>query len=187
VSRAVVVLAAALLLGAACSVANPFAPSNASAKQNAQEMALKFAQCMRQHGVNLPDPGANGAFQINGRAAGASPAPKDEPQTGGPQGIDIQSSQFQAAQQACKQYEPNGAQGANGPSQQQLDAMAKFAQCMRQHGIPMQDPKASGGGISISASPGSVDPGSDQFKQAQQACQHLMPGGGQGVTTQKNG
>jgi hypothetical protein len=180
VSRAVAVLAATLFLAAGCGVANPFAPSNASAKQNAQELALKFAQCMRQHGVNLPDPGANGAFINSSGTGGTNGSPQS---TGGPKGIDPQSSQFQAAQNACKQYQPNGAQGADRPSQQQLDAMAKFAQCMRQHGIPMQDPKASGGGISIEASPGSVDPGSDQFKQAQQACQHLMPGGGQGLAT----
>jgi hypothetical protein len=169
------VLAVAMLLATGCSVANPFAPSNAAAKTSAEQLALEWTQCMRQHGVNVSDPTGNGAIRIQssappGSASSNAPTTGTATTGGGPAG----DPTFQAAFNACKQYQPRGRQGSGPPSQQQLDALAKFAQCMRDHGIPMQDPQAqSNGAISIGGG-GAVDPNSDQFKQAQQACQHFM-------------
>ncbi len=177
--RALVVLGALTLLAAGCSVANPFAPAGASAKQASQEQALKWAQCMRQHGVNVSDPGANGGVRIqatpggtgdSGGASGGGGAV-----TGGTNGSGAGAPpEIQAAMDACKQYRPNGGRAAGPPSQAMIDAGARYAQCMRSHGIPIQDPTVSGGGVSIQASPGAFDPSSDQFKQAQQACQHYL-------------
>jgi hypothetical protein len=170
-----VVLAAAMLPATGCSVANPFAPSNAAARTSTEQLALKWAGCMRQHGVNVSDPTANGAIRIQSSAPPGS-SRSDGPSSsgnattgGGPAG----DPTFQAASNACKQYQPSGGQSSGPPSQQQLDAVTKFAQCMRDHGIPVQDPQARSGGILIGGS-GAVDPSSDQFKQAQQACQHFM-------------
>ena len=163
VPRALVLLGVTLLLAAGCSVANPFSPSSVAAKQRSQDMALKWAQCMRQHGVNMPDP-VNGVIR-----AQASPGPNGEATT-----LDPNSQQFQDAQNACKQYSPNGGQAGGAPSQAMIDAATKYAQCMRSHGVPIQDPNTSGGGIAIEASPGAFDPNSDQFKQAQSACQHYL-------------
>jgi hypothetical protein len=172
--RALLVLVAALVLAAGCGVANPFAP--AASKSSNQELALKWAQCMRSHGVNVPDPNSNGQIQIRSTAAPAGSGSGDTGTGTGtgtqPKGPDDPT--FQAAQNACKQYQPGGAQGNGRPSQQQIDAMTKFAQCMRDHGIPMQDPQTSGGGVRIGSGPGGPDPNSDQFKQAQSACQHFM-------------
>jgi hypothetical protein len=66
--------------------------------QAAQTLAngLKFSKCMREHGItNYPDPGPHngpgGGWGIN------------------LSGIDLNSPQFQAAQQACRHYQvPNG-------------------------------------------------------------------------------
>jgi len=155
--RALVVLAAAPLLATAC-VGNPFAPKDTAAQQkhDAEQMALKWAQCMRDHGVNVPDPGQGRPVRIQGEA-------QDQ-------------QQVQDAMNACQRYQPKGGNGPGQVDQKTLDQLTKFAQCMRDHGIPMQDPKASGGGVQItSGGQGSVDPESDQFKQAQQACQHYLP------------
>jgi hypothetical protein len=57
-----------------------------------QAKLLRFAQCMRSHGItNFPDP----------TSMGLSP----------PDGIDRQSSQFQSAQQACASLLPGQGQG----------------------------------------------------------------------------
>ena len=190
-----VTLAVAALALGACSVANPFAASGTSANQSAQELALKWAQCMRQHGVNIPDPNGNGFFVRNGTAPSAGGSPSSG-NTSAPVGIDPGSPQFQAAQNACKKYQPQGARAGGPPSQQQIDDLTRFAQCMRQHGIPMSDPQVSSDGrvsITASAPPSSASVNSDQFQQAQQACQHNLPGGappkagGAGTGGQRNG
>jgi hypothetical protein len=180
VIRVTLALAAAAALAAACGVANPFSP--AAASSNRQDELLKWAQCMRQHGVNVPDP-VNGQIRITvtpgpGRTAPASNGPVE----GNPQ--------FQAAQNACKQYEPNGGNGSGPPSQAEIDQATKFTQCMRDHGIPMQDPKVQGGGIAFQGGgPGApgIDPNSSQFQQAQQACAKYLPGNGSGKTTTSGG
>jgi len=181
---ALVALAVATLMAAACSVANPFAPSNAAARSNAEQLALKFAQCMRQHGVNVSDPSGNGGVRIQSTGAppgssspgsGAGSSAGTGTTSGGQNGSGPAADPtVQAAMDACKQYRPDGGRSSGPPSQQMVDAATKFAQCMRDHGIPMQDPQVSGNRVAIQSSPGAFDPSSDQFKQAQQACQHFM-------------
>ncbi len=180
VLRALVVLGALPLLAAGCSVPNPFAPAGASAKQASQEQALKWAQCMRQHGVDVSDPGANGSVRVqatpggSGDSGGAATGSGGAVSGGGNGSGAGAPPEIQSAMDACKQYRPNGGQAAGPPSQAMIDAGARYAQCMRDHGIPIQDPTVSGSGVSIQASPGAFDPNSDQFKQAQQACQHYL-------------
>ena len=53
-----------------------------------QDKMLEFAQCMRDNGVDFPDPDVSGG---GGRI-----------QIGGPGGIDPSSKDFQAAQEACQ-------------------------------------------------------------------------------------
>src|ERR1041385_1549176 len=172
-ARSLVVLAALPLLAAACGVANPFAPANAA--NNADQMRLKWAQCMRQHGVTVPAPGPGGAGGVN---INVQASPGD----GGP---DAAEQQVQTAMDACKKYRPNGGQGSPQNNQQMLDQAIKFSQCMRDHGVNMPDPQPVGsGGIRIAASPGALDPTSDQFKQAQEACKQYQP---KGATTQAGG
>jgi hypothetical protein len=183
-TRILVALAVTAFLTAGCGIANPFAPSNAAAKTNAEELALKWAQCMRQHGVNVSDPGPNGAITIQASAdPNASPKPAGAG-SGGGTGIGGGGTQttgggppaeVQAAMDACKQYQPNGGRSSGPPSQQQIDALTKFTQCMRDHGIPMSDPQTSGGAVRIQSSPGAgPQPNDSQFQQAQQACQHFL-------------
>ena len=55
---------------------------------------------------------------------------------------------------------------------------AKFAACMRSHGVPRFPDPTGQGGITIDPSMG-IDPDSPKFKTAQSACQKLLPNGGQ--------
>lgn len=76
---------------AICRKLLPNAIQTPTAAQSARMLALllQFAECMRAHGLpNFPDPTANGI-----RIAQNS-------------GIDPQSPQYQAAQQACARYSP---------------------------------------------------------------------------------
>jgi hypothetical protein len=68
----------------------------------AKDAALHFAQCMRAHGVNVPDP------QVSTNGGGV----KIQIGSGGPgQGIDQNSPQFQAAQSACQHFLPGNRSG----------------------------------------------------------------------------
>jgi hypothetical protein len=179
--RSLVLLAAAIAVVAGCGVANPFAPASTASSANSEARALKWAQCMRSHGVNVADPGPNGTVRIQANAGAnggtrtttggaAAPNPSGTPDpNGGP------PPEIQAAMDACKQYAPNGGLAGGPPSQAQIDAATKFTQCMRDHGIPVQDPQAGSSGIRIGGGgPNPADPNSDQFRQAQQACQHYL-------------
>jgi hypothetical protein len=145
--RVLAVLAVPALLAAGCGGS----PSNGSqANQNPDVQALKWTQCMQQHGVR-----AKATSNGHGGSVGV-PAPG---QPGGPS-----QQQLQAAQQACKQYQPNGGQGNSGPpSAQQMDQMEKFAQCLRQHGVTA---KVQGNGIEEQPGPA----GPDQQAQAENTC-----------------
>lgn len=64
-----------------------------------ETLALKFAVCMRAHGVtNFPDPSSNGAFKVSPNS-----------------GLDQNSPTFQAAAAACRQYAPAPPSGAPAP------------------------------------------------------------------------
>jgi hypothetical protein len=129
-----------------------------------QAQLLAYAQCMRQHGIDMPDPDLNsGGIQLSL-----------------PQGVGKDDPTLVAAQNACKQYLPNGG-APPSMSPEQIEQMRQYAQCMRDHGIQMADPDPNTGGITIrggsGASPGDKtqtlnDPA---FKAAQEACQDKLP------------
>jgi hypothetical protein len=64
------------------------------------DQALKFARCMRSHGIDMPDPQADGGgIKMTAKAGGG-------PGNGG--GIDPKSPAFQRAQKACGRFMPAG-------------------------------------------------------------------------------
>jgi hypothetical protein len=141
------------------------ASGSAAAEEKDRERELvKFAQCMREHGVNVSTPtGASGEIKITGTATAANP------------------HALEAAQNACKRYQPSAAKQSISPAERAAleDASVKFAQCMRSHGVNVPNPTTSAGGggfsIRIQGGPGSVNPSSPRFQAAQKACQALFP------------
>jgi hypothetical protein len=92
-----------------------------SANAAAHEMALKYAQCMRDHGVSeFPNPDPSGPFTIDGVVNGSS--------------LDTDSAAWKKAVAACKNLEPSGYMGYKRSPQQQEIAL-KFAQCIRDNGV----------------------------------------------------
>jgi hypothetical protein len=154
------------------------ASATPGASTNPEDAMLEFAQCMRDNGVDMPDPQTGGG--------GVRIAI-------GQNGIDPRSEEFQAAQEACQHFlEDAGFGGPRDLSQEQLDQMVEFAQCMRDNGIDMPDPGADGS-VSFrvrgqsgndeqgrAVGPMGIDIGSEEFQAAQEACQDLMPDFGPG-------
>ena len=153
--------------GSGSGSGSPHGQVNSSMSVDSYADALKFAQCMRSHGLpNFPDPNSSGALQF-----------------GSGDGINPRSSQFQTAQDACKKYLPDkGAPPSPAQQAKMLAQALKFSECMRAHGITdFPDPQSINGGIGIKISIGAgsgsnLNPNDPQFQAAQKDCQNLMPG-----------
>jgi len=104
--------------------------------------AVAYSACMRSHAVpNYPDPDSSGQL------------PKTDAQL-----LGVSTSQYQAAQQACKQLLPAGGslqqqehqcmQNSDCPPalvQQMMTGDMKLARCMRSHGVPNFPDPTNGG------------------------------------------
>jgi hypothetical protein len=171
-TRTVGLVALALALGpAACAhngtndpqvasaqTAKPKASASAStAATNDPDAPLKFAQCMRAHGISwFPDPNA-------GKTSIMIPKGQDH-------------TKFEAAQEACKQYMPDGGE-MHKPSAEELEQARNMAKCMRANGVPnFPDPNPDGG-ISIDSNKLGTGPDDPLWKKAEAACTQYMPKG----------
>ncbi|MBI4305508.1 MAG: hypothetical protein HY678_04235 [Chloroflexi bacterium] len=78
----------------ACKQYMPNAGEPQAPPPEVREAALKYSQCMRDHGIsNFPDPLPSGGLAVDGNA------------------VNMGSPQFKAADEACREYLPGGGQG----------------------------------------------------------------------------
>ena len=130
--------------------------SSASSSGPTEVQLLKYAECIRSHGVSdFPDPGpAPGggfAFRVQPDANPRSPTP-----------------QFAAAEKACQKDVPPSL--ANSTPAKMAASALKYSECMRSHGEPdFPEPNAQG---MIKINPtGILSPNAPQFQRAEKACQ----------------
>ena len=121
------------LAGAGCALAlaacGSSGNSNNGASSSDQSSGIKFADCMRSHGVqNFPDaPSGGGGIQIPANS-----------------GINPQSPAFQTAQNQCMKLLPGGGPLHGPVSESRKLQMLSLARCMRTHGVPtFPDPTSS--------------------------------------------
>jgi hypothetical protein len=127
-----------------------------------EEALLEFAECMRDNGIDMPDPqvGEGGGVLFQGPGGGRN-----------------NEEDFNAAMEACQDLLPRGGEAPDEQQQAAMqDAMLEFAQCMRAEGIDMPDPEFSGdGGGRMRITQGSgADPNSDEFRAAEEKCRPIM-------------
>ena len=140
------------------------ATSTTSAGADDRQKALNWARCMRQHGINQPDP----TFDAQGHLV-----PPQLPAASG-----ANKRKFKAAEQACKQSEPSGGPPPSPPSAQERQQALAFARCMRQHGINnMPDPEITATGIHQDL-PEGMDGHDPRLRAPRQACGQYLPKGG---------
>lgn len=164
--RLSVLAALALLALAACgsepetsqvaSGGTPSASSSSAAPEenlSQDEKGVKFAQCLREHGLDIADPEPGKGIQL-----------KVGPESG------LSREQVDQAMEDCRKYSP---QGESGPNPQQEENGRKFATCMRENGVEkFPDPKPGQRGIMIDQETGQ-DP---DLEKAQAACQSILAG-----------
>jgi hypothetical protein len=92
-----------------------------------EEAQLAFAECMREHGIDMPDPGqAEGGMMIQRDAS------------------DGDQEEFEAAMADCERFlDAVRSEIADDPELQaeMQEQMLEFTECMRDHGIDMPDPQ----------------------------------------------
>jgi hypothetical protein len=186
----VVAVGAALALGA-CGGSDDGggAGSAKSQEDKAFEGALKFAKCMREHGIDMPDPQrvGNGGIKMTQKVTPGSRV------------------KAEAAQKACQKYMKVGGGRAPSAAEQAKakDAMLAYARCMRAQGVDMPDPQFSSGGGGFAFELGGPkrkggstgpNPDSPAFKAADKVCHSKLaaiekggPGGDAGSSTERSG
>ena len=90
------------------------AGTGSTKKLTARDKAVKFAECIRAHGVSdFPDPDAKNQFQY---------------------GVSVSPAVWKQATTACKDLQPPGTLSAKRTPKQQ-SASLRFAQCVRDNGV----------------------------------------------------
>jgi hypothetical protein len=118
--RPLAALATVALIGAGCSNGaaengdSGTGSSGVTKTATARDKAVKFAECIRAHGVSdFPDPDAKNQFQY---------------------GVSVSLAVWKQATTACKDLQPPGTLSSKRTPKEQSGAL-KFAQCMRDNGV----------------------------------------------------
>jgi hypothetical protein len=153
----VVVLLLAGLAGCSASGGSAGATTTTSGQQAAAAVWRELVRCARANGMpNLPDP----QIDSNGRASFPNGTPKP-------------TTSVRRACQSIYDRLPASARGDEERPPADMQALLRYARCMREHGVAdFPDPDAQG---FFRAPAGATDPNSPVFKRAMQACRQLDP------------
>jgi hypothetical protein len=136
-----------------------------------EERALEFAQCMRDNGVDFPDPviNADGSIDLGGNVT--------------PGSIDPTSDTFSDAVEVCGPIVAGASflPGANVDETEQQANLLAFAECLRGLGYDVIDPvlsdiQAGGPGALVRAFGENFDPTDPANADAVQECQGQVAG-----------
>jgi hypothetical protein len=147
---------------------------------------LKFAECMREHGIDMPDPerDGEGVRMKAGNEAGPGGEGNEE--------------KLEAAHKACEHFMEDARKDMPAPSPEEQaemqDRLVAMAECMRGRGYDMPDPEVTeDGGVTmkVNGGPDEAGPkGDEQFEKDQEECNAEAgmeegPAGGGGSSSTK--
>src|SRR6266496_627709 len=153
------------------------AASSEDAQAKAEDAALDFAKCMREHGVDVPDPkpnsGGGGGFGFQIRSSNPE-----------------ENQKFQDAQDACGGILQKAIPEGDRPDPAEMrDKLHQMTECLRNKGYDVPEPTFAGPGDNPPDNPQAPsqelqnlmdDP---DFQQAQEDCgkEAGLPGGGPNI------
>jgi hypothetical protein len=130
-----------------------------SNREEMEEYALRNAECLRQHGVDVPDPKPGQGLLMDNR--------------------DANPEEFERAQRACEKKlgKPPAPELSEEEQREFREAALKFSRCMRAQGIDMSDPKfGASGEVRIQVTGGGDPEGDPAFKTAETKCRKYQKG-----------
>jgi hypothetical protein len=158
------IIAAALVCGLALTACGAEEPATEGDRRTeAREAMLAFAKCMRDQGIDMPDPTFDG-----GRVTQRGPEERVPPE------------KMRKADEACRKHREEIEPPELSPEQQEemKEAALAHAQCMREQGLEnFPDPTFDeDGGAQIRIGPGTgLDPDDPKFQAAERACRDELP------------
>jgi len=157
------IIAAALACGLVLTACGAEEPASADPQQDRRDAILAFAKCMRDQGIDMPDPKFDG-----GRVFQRGPDERVSPE------------KMRKAEAACRKHMEDVEPPELSPEQQQemKEGALAHAQCMREHGLEkFPDPTFDeSGGAQIRIGPGTgLDPDDPKFQAAEKACRDELP------------
>ena len=132
-------------------------PAGETRRGSTADQLQQYAKCMRDNGVDVPDPAADGTF---GGGAGNK--------------IDRDSPAFTKAMDACKQHLPGGGD-LSTLDPELIDQLRKVTQCLRDNGVDVPDPDPSSPTLGMDRLR-DVDQNSPVVRKAMEACKDKIPG-----------
>ncbi len=164
--RPLAALALVAVIGTGCSSGSAgnggTGGGNATNNAAGQDKAVRFAACMRKHGITgFPDPDASSDQELLDAIDKLNP----------------DSAAFKRALGACKDLQPAGLLGGKA-TPQQMKGRLKFAQCMRDNGIKdFPDPANDGPLIDTNRIPSAAGRGARDipgFQAAMDTCHDAL-------------
>jgi hypothetical protein len=157
---AVAVFGACLAL-AACGGSSSGSKGSAGASTSGSKQEserLKFTQCMREHGVNLPDKDISGSNALQG----------------------VPQSTLQAALSACGKYRAGAFTSGSSPSQENdlREGFINYARCLRSNGLNVPEPTGTSIGALVTFRQAITQLESNPaFQKANGKCRTALPKG----------
>jgi len=162
-------LAAASIAVGACGGDPDATAGTGDERAEAREAMLDFAKCMREHGVDMPDPqpGERGGIRIGGPDVDTA----------------AEKATMNKAEEACRKILERVRPPELSPEQEQKfkERALRFARCMREQGIDMPDPTFGEGGRMTQRIEGpgpgkGGDPDDNpRFRAAMEKCEEFGP------------
>lgn len=154
------------MAAAGCAGRGEAAGEQGSAEDR-EEAMLAFAECMREHGIDMPDP-----EEGSGRRPGLRIVRGDR--------INADPEEMEAAHEACEKHLEGVVQEISPEERAEMqDKAVEFAACMRDNGIDMPDPDFAPGetGAFRQRLGDEFDPDDPDFMAADEKCREEVFGG----------
>lgn len=161
--RAAIAVAAGVVLVAGCSSdsdpqvatisGGDTQPEASASPSSSSDGGLAFASCMRDNGIDVPDPDPDGGFDQRGEAD-----------------IDIEDPKFRTALDDCRDLLPADNPLTRNFNSAQQSAILKLVSCLRKNGVDVPDPQFDANGKLVIDNPGALNPSDPKVREALQEC-----------------